>query len=325
VDNYPLGYFLNKPPEAKIVSITPNPATVGQTIEFKGSIIYYGPINKREWRIDGKLVGTTKDFTYTGLSSGTYTVTFRVQASDDTWSNTDSSTLIVNPAASSNKKPVVTSITILPDEAIYGETVYFSGEAYDPDSGDAVIGFEWNSTIDGFLSNQKSFSVNNLTIGEHAIYFRVKDTRGTWSDPMAESISIIQNPAIENNPPIADAGGFYSGITNTSITFDGSNSYDIDEGDNITEYKWDFGDGNTSNGKIVQHIYPEKGNYTVKLTVKDSYGEIGTDYTNVTVAIESQDQPNEVEENDTPGFEIIFIIISLLAIIFFKKYRKETR
>ena len=57
-------------------------------------------------------------------------------------------------------------------------------------------------------------------------------------------------------------------VINQIITFDASSSYDPDG--YITKYKWDFGDGNSTTGKIVYHSYSFAGNYTVTLTVTDN-------------------------------------------------------
>lgn len=52
-----------------------------------------------------------------------------------------------------------------------------------------------------------------------------------------------------------------------------SSSYDPDKGDNITSYKWNFGDGSTSSGQSAQHTYSRDGKYRVTLTVTDKYGK----------------------------------------------------
>ena len=43
----------------------------------------------------------------------------------------------------------------------------------------------------------------------------------------------------------------------------------------IVSYEWDFGDGDTGSGKLVEHRYTEKGIYSVTLTVRDDQGETG--------------------------------------------------
>ncbi|MCK4736662.1 MAG: PKD domain-containing protein, partial [Methanophagales archaeon] len=65
-------------------------------------------------------------------------------------------------------------------------------------------------------------------------------------------------------------------IVNQTVTFNASRSFDLDDPSgyhyNITSYDWDFGDGNTTTGKIVNHSYSSAGNYTINLTVTDNEG-----------------------------------------------------
>jgi gliding motility-associated-like protein len=63
----------------------------------------------------------------------------------------------------------------------------------------------------------------------------------------------------------------------TMITFN-SNSVGM-----ITTYNWDFGDGYTANGQIVQHTYDEPGLYNVKLIVRDTVGCYDTGYVQIIV------------------------------------------
>ena len=98
--------------------------------------------------------------------------------------------------------------------------------------------------------------------------------------------------------PTADAGGPYSGTVGTPITFDGRGS----AGD-IVEYRWDFGDGTTGTGAVVQHVYSAPGTYTVRLTVRDRYG--GTDSDTATATVQPAPTPRARLYTDksvyTPG------------------------
>jgi PKD repeat protein len=67
-------------------------------------------------------------------------------------------------------------------------------------------------------------------------------------------------------PPVAVLSAPDSGLTNTTLTFDGSGSTD-DVG--INTYSWDFGDGTTDSSATVQHTYTTPNTYTVTLTVSD--------------------------------------------------------
>ena len=82
------------------------------------------------------------------------------------------------------------------------------------------------------------------------------------------------------------------------------NSTDIDG--IITEYIWTFGDGSTGYGKTTTHKYDEPGTYIVELTVEDNNGASDTVSTLVTI------------EQKTPGFEIFFLIIAKLNILYIK-------
>ena len=43
----------------------------------------------------------------------------------------------------------------------------------------------------------------------------------------------------------------------------------------IVRYEWDFGDGEKDTGRIVTHVYEEKGLYEVNLTITDINDQIG--------------------------------------------------
>ena len=73
----------------------------------------------------------------------------------------------------------------------------------------------------------------------------------------------------KNKPPIASFTYTPENpFVNQTITFDASSSYDPDG--TIVSYEWDFDDGNTAMGKIVNHAYSSAGEYTVTLTVTDN-------------------------------------------------------
>lgn len=51
----------------------------------------------------------------------------------------------------------------------------------------------------------------------------------------------------------------------------------------ISSYKWDFGDGNSKQGEVVNHIYRSGGKFTAKLTVTDNNGAETTSSKTITV------------------------------------------
>ncbi|GEM_PF-2309277 len=54
------------------------------------------------------------------------------------------------------------------------------------------------------------------------------------------------------------------------INFDASSTKDANENDQLT-YSWSFGDGSAGTGINTNHTYSSAGNYTIKLTVSDTY------------------------------------------------------
>jgi PKD repeat protein len=58
------------------------------------------------------------------------------------------------------------------------------------------------------------------------------------------------------------------------VRFDASTSYDANG--EITNYAWNFGDGNTGSGEQTVHSYLENGDYVVALTLTDDQGATAT-------------------------------------------------
>lgn len=84
------------------------------------------------------------------------------------------------------------------------------------------------------------------------------------------SVAVGTTKVKVNGTPIADAGDNLACCVGKSVSFDGTKSSDPD-GDSLS-YRWDFGDGATSEDAKTTHTYEKNGNYRVVLTVKDSSG-----------------------------------------------------
>jgi len=127
---------------------------------------------------------------------------------------------------------------------------------------------------------------------------------------------------------------FYNPInitTNDTIQFV-DNTTHINE--MITSWFWDFGDGNNSSLKNPLYKYNSSGEYTVTLNVTLSNGKKDMFSRPIVVQtlpiIEPTEKPNETntsnkdEENNnkTPGFETITVIIALVIAFIVLKRRK---
>jgi len=326
-DDYPKGVFLNQNPVAHIDSISPNPATQGQTINFNGNGVDDGTIEDWEWDSskDGVL-SSSEDFSSSSLSVGTHTIKFRVKDNENQWSEYVEKTLTINlPESQENQKPSATIIKPDPTTtttATSGESIYFHGLGTDSDG--TVVEYSWRSSKDDVLSEDSTFTKSDLSVGTHTIYFKVKDNQGEWSSEDSSSLVINPSPTPENEPPTADTGGPYAVHVNTSILFDASKSSDPD-GDIIVSYVWDSGDGTNGNGVTIEHSYNLIGNYTVKLTIRDDQGKTSTISTYANITTQSMNQngkdSNDEEDGSIPGFEIILIIIAIGVILSKKKHQ----
>lgn len=102
-----------------------------------------------------------------------------------------------------------------------------------------------------------------VSAGTFSVKVRVVDKDGAVDQGFAQ---VTVAPA--NRPPMASAGGPYTGTEGAGISFTGAGSSDPD-GDVIT-YSWNFGDGSSpASGVSPTHAYADNGSYTVTLTVSD--------------------------------------------------------
>jgi serine protease len=85
-----------------------------------------------------------------------------------------------------------------------------------------------------------------------------------------------------DQPPVAVAGGPYTGSSSQATVFDGSGSFDPESG-SLT-YSWDFGDDNFGTGVAASHTYDAvPATYTVSLTVNDGVKDSEVSVTTVTI------------------------------------------
>jgi PKD repeat protein len=69
---------------------------------------------------------------------------------------------------------------------------------------------------------------------------------------------------------VASAPDYTPGNAPLYVGFDGAGSSDADGA--IVAWNWNFGDGSSASGTLVNHTYNAPGNYTAKLTVTDNDG-----------------------------------------------------
>ena len=159
----------------------------------------------------------------------------------------------------------------------------------DPDG--SIVSYDWNFG-DGSNGSGPTPSHAYGSGGVFTVTLTVTDS-DNLQDTATANVNVAD--ASGTQPPVADAGGPYSGKTGTAIPFDGSGSTDPDG--SIANYDWDFGDGNGTSGASPVHTYAAVGNYTVTLTVTDDTGRSDSASTSAQVS----DPVNQVPTADPGG------------------------
>lgn len=118
----------------------------------------------------------------------------------------------------------------------------------------------------------------------------------------------------DTTPPVAVAGSVSVVKVGANVTFDGNGSYD-DVG--ITRLTWDFGDGASSVGVRVFHVFDSAGTYNVVLTVEDGAGHISSD--GLVVTVEGVDSPPAV--SGLVAFGVVVVLVVLVLAWFLLKRR----
>ena len=98
--------------------------------------------------------------------------------------------------------PPTAFIDDFPESPVFTtETLNFSGHGSDLE-GD-IMGYEWESDLDGALSDNHTFNVTGLSAGDHNLTFQVQDEDGDWSTLLRMELEVI-----ENQPPNATSLNF---------------------------------------------------------------------------------------------------------------------
>ncbi|MDL2121666.1 MAG: hypothetical protein LWX51_00995, partial [Deltaproteobacteria bacterium] len=137
---------------------------------------------------------------------------------------------------SANTPPTASIDSITPNPAEPDQPVQFKGQGTDAEG--SVEAYQWESSIDGWLSNLSSFTTSSLTEGTHTISFKVQDDEGIWSEAVTQDLVVGAIPT----EIIIDNGAPSTSYTGTWKVSGGSNPYGADSlysRDGAT-YTWTF-------------------------------------------------------------------------------------
>ncbi len=213
----------------------------------------FGGVVTNHWDFgDGNTSNLTSP-THVYSDTGTYTITLTTTDGaglTDTW--TDS--YIVRP-------PVAQFVLNPSIGCSLPHTVFFTDQSTLPDT------WFWDFG-DGNTSTLQNPVHNYTSVGNYVVTLTITDTIYGCSDTKTDTVKV-------GSPTAAVDGGFgYFGCGPLTVNFTESSTVPFGS---ITNWSWDFGDGNTSTAQEPTHIYQDPGAYTVTLTVTSSTGCTSTD------------------------------------------------
>ncbi len=215
--------------------------------------------NPTQWRWDlgNGVITSLKNPSATYFSPGTYNIKLVIKNASGADSITKQNYIIVHP------KPVV-DFTLTDSTGCFPLKVNFTNKT--TTSSGSILKYSWDFG-DGTTSELTHPSHTYTSAGNFTVTLRVTNSFGC-----VETIS--------KNKLVNTSNGVKAEFTNTSpgvcaspVTIQFSNT---STGTGILNYKWNFGDGNSSTLKDPQHTYTKDGTYSVSLITASSLGCIDT-------------------------------------------------
>ena len=135
---------------------------------------------------------------------------------------------------------------------------------------------------------------NQFTYGEHFAIITIELDTDLGHEPEADEWEHLyrsnSHVITVYSFPVAKAGADQTIYVGETVTFDGSQSHDPDDGttpgQGINRYFWDYGDNTISGenpGSAPTHTYNQPGEFEVTLTVLDNDTPQGVDTDKVTI------------------------------------------
>ena len=301
----------NTPPKAIITAPLPGVYNLSESISFSGTGI--DPDNDNlygKWNFGDGATSTVPETAHAYSREGSKYVRWTV--SDGKANNTARTVIFIGQvvAPDVNRRPTAV-ITYQTTNISRGARVWFSGEGSTDPDGDNLT-YEWDFNLNDGLQVQST--ARNVTwtfnsTGGFTVSLQVRDGNlGGW-DIATLDVTVHEVP---NDPPVANAGSDAEIQMGVSLVFKGT-ATDPD-GDNISSWHWDFGDGSPAFDSLTtgttNHTYNQVGTFTATLTVADEHTLTGSDSRNVVVKAPPTAPPTAdagpdltIMEGDTAHFQ----------------------
>jgi PKD repeat protein len=169
--------------------------------------------------------------------------------------------------------PPVAVILASKTNPLVDEVVAFDGSSsYDPDG--TIGSWSWEFG-DGDVASDEAVQHSYSPFGSYTVTLTVFD--GTYTNSTQTTIRAIDHPTV------LFAYSPLEPLVNETVNFDASTS--LPNGGSITDYSWNFGDGQAGTGVTAAHSYSATGTFTVTLTLIDSEDLANSTSKTVTITI----------------------------------------
>jgi hypothetical protein len=300
-------------PPFAVLSASPTSTSIGETVTFDASestddnlnlefLFDFGDGEDSGWITSAT---TTHEYSLGGL----FTASVVVRDSGNLESE-NAAVVDIQVTKPPNLAPIAFIDAITPTSATLGITVYFEGHGQDDDG--TITDYEWRSDLDGELSSAPVFSTSELSVGEHAITFRVKDNLGDWSDEAIQYLTIkLENilPTLEIISP-ADFEDVSGKIVISGVAED-------DDGDivrvevRVDEGAWEEAQGTSAWSFSLNTSNLADGEHTISVRAFD-----GEEYSEVTaISIIVRQEGKSDGEGELSTIFIIAIVIGIIGVV----------
>ncbi len=230
----------------------------GSNVVFDGASSYDGKggLLKYNWGFGDGTTGTGLNPTKVYKTGGTYSVKLKVEDNTGLFCGKDEDEMIIKVVES----PVANAGQDM--QACANSTVSFNGSK-STDSDGLVNSYFWD-----FGDDNNGGGATPAHAYTKAGIYNVKLTiTGDQIQQCDSSDSDFVKVTVLAAPIAQILAVDHVALTET-VVFDGSNS--SAGPDTITNWLWDFGDGTTSDGEVVEHQYAKPGKYDISLTIQSN-------------------------------------------------------
>ena len=231
-----------------------------------------GSIMQYNWDFGDGSTDTGSTVEHTFPSAGSYTVTLTIQDENKT-SATTTQTITLDSSAGGNQPPTAhLTISSSPMGKAPLLVTFDASESSDPEN--SSLTYYWDFG-DGTTETGEPLTRHQYSIaGTYTAKVTVTDDQGVSDTVSSQPIMVTADDDTSGTLPTAviSASRLF-GIAPLKVSFSGEGSLPSEQTGHISQYRWNFGDGTSGDGKEIQHIFTEPGSYSVELTITDNSGK----------------------------------------------------